>query len=272
MKNTTLQCAAVQGAEASASQSFPPPPTRVEDKPQGDRAGRSANKSVAKAGSKTRCRSLRGRACSGKGARSSRDRVSTPVGQQPHGKRETVRHFGKPGFATTNSVPRTVAASDDAHTSFAAGIEPTGTGRARRLSPHRRQKEGAACAAVALSWQNIEQEDMARTKPDEASPSGKNNEELKVPTDLAALQDGPSYVRAVAAKVDLVGASAKLVVSTDEKIAKAELDRLRELIFGKGGPQPADETAQMDFTSMYRTAPEQAKTDDAENGEQRGHN
>lgn len=113
---------------------------------------------------------------------------------------------------------------------------------------------------------------MGRPKSDEASQPNKSNDDLKVATDLAALADGPSYVRAVAAKVDLVGASAKLVVSTDEKIAKAELDRLRELIFGKGGPQSADETAQMDFTSMYRTAPEPVRSNDSGNGEDRGHN
>jgi hypothetical protein len=79
-------------------------------------------------------------------------------------------------------------------------------------------------------------------------------------------------VRAVAAKVDLVGASAKLVVSNDEKIAKAELDRLRELIFGKGGPPAADETSQMDFSSMYRAATEPAKSNDGGNGEDCGHN
>ena len=77
-------------------------------------------------------------------------------------------------------------------------------------------------------------------------------EKLKTPTDPAALLDGPSYVRAVASQVDLVAASAKLVVSSDEKIAKAELDRLRELIFGKGGPPPTDETLRIDWTGFPR--------------------
>ena len=87
---------------------------------------------------------------------------------------------------------------------------------------------------------------------DGAPPDVDPQEKLKKPTDPAALIDGPSYVRAVALQVDLVGASAKLVVSSDEKIAKAELDRLRELIFGKGGPPPADETLQMDWSAMTR--------------------
>jgi hypothetical protein len=55
-------------------------------------------------------------------------------------------------------------------------------------------------------------------------------------TDFAAMQDGSAYVDAVAARVDLVAASVRLVSSEDEKIAKAELDRLREMKFGKVGP------------------------------------
>jgi len=55
-------------------------------------------------------------------------------------------------------------------------------------------------------------------------------------TDFAAMQDDSAYVDAVAARVDLVAASVRLVSSTDEKIAKGELDRLREMKFGKVGP------------------------------------
>jgi len=55
-------------------------------------------------------------------------------------------------------------------------------------------------------------------------------------TDFAAMQDGSAYVDAVAARVDLVAASVRLVSSEDEKIAKGELDRLREMKFGKVGP------------------------------------
>jgi hypothetical protein len=50
------------------------------------------------------------------------------------------------------------------------------------------------------------------------------------------MQDGSAYVDAVAARVDLVAASVRLVSSEDEKIAKGELDRLREMKFGKVGP------------------------------------
>ncbi len=60
------------------------------------------------------------------------------------------------------------------------------------------------------------------------------------PTDLAAMQDAATFVDAVAARADLVQVSVKLVGSKDEKIAKSELDRLRDMKFGKvsvaGGP------------------------------------
>jgi len=59
---------------------------------------------------------------------------------------------------------------------------------------------------------------------------------LAGPTDFAAMQDGAAYVNSVAGRVDLVGASVRLVGSEDEKIAKAELDRLRDMKFGKVGP------------------------------------
>jgi hypothetical protein len=47
------------------------------------------------------------------------------------------------------------------------------------------------------------------------------------------MQDAGAYVSAVAERVDLVAASARLVQSGDEKIAKSELDRLRDMKFGK---------------------------------------
>ena len=60
-------------------------------------------------------------------------------------------------------------------------------------------------------------------------------------TDFAAMQDSAAYVNAVAARVDLVGASVKLLWCNDEKLAKSELDRLREMKFGKGAAANADE-------------------------------
>jgi len=61
------------------------------------------------------------------------------------------------------------------------------------------------------------------------------------------MQDAVAFVDAVAARVNLVQRSADLVGSTDEKIAKSELDRLRDMKFGKvsvaGGP--SDEPQQL---------------------------
>src|SRR5205085_3617073 len=85
---------------------------------------------------------------------------------------------------------------------------------------------------------------------------------LEVPTDPAALMDGPSYVKCVARQVDLVAISARLLLSTDEKIAKAELDRLCELTFGKGGPPPTDDVLRIDWTGMPRPDREPKKFDE----------
>ena len=153
-----------------------------------------------------------------------------------------------------------VAASDDAHGNTAAGTEPMSTGcagqslsaiRHQRIAPDDCQENRDAFAEVALSRQKEAPMPKATTtQPDENALAVA--EKLKVPTDPEALVDGPSYVRAVALHVDLVGASARLVVSHDEKVSKAELDRLRELIFGKGGPPQADEPLRIDWTDVPR--------------------
>lgn len=70
-----------------------------------------------------------------------------------------------------------------------------------------------------------------------------NNQPVQFPgpTNLEAMQDAGGYVNAVAERVDLVAASVRLVQCGDEKIAKAELDRLRDMKFGKVGPPPLEE-------------------------------
>ena len=54
------------------------------------------------------------------------------------------------------------------------------------------------------------------------------------------MQDAVAFVDAVAVRKDLVVVSVELLDSKDEKIKKAELDRLRDMKFGKvsvaGGP------------------------------------
>ncbi|HVO59241.1 MAG TPA: hypothetical protein VMT51_16255 [Dongiaceae bacterium] len=79
---------------------------------------------------------------------------------------------------------------------------------------------------------------------------------LYTPTDPLALLDGSAYVRAVALKVDLVAASARLLASPDDKTVKGELDRLRELIFGKAAATqpvaPVDEGLRIDWEGFPR--------------------
>ena len=144
------------------------------------------------------------------------------------------------------------AASDDVRGHTAAGTESMDAGCRQSRKTY---------AELALARQN--KDAMTKTKPPQASEenSSLNTEALKVPTDPAALLDGGAYVRAVAMHVDLVGASARLVVSTDEKVSKAELDRLRELIFGKGGPPPADEVLRIDWAGIPRPNRERKQFD-----------
>ena len=75
---------------------------------------------------------------------------------------------------------------------------------------------------------------------------------LPGPTAYEAMQDGAAYVNAVAERVDLVAASVRLVQSTDEKIAKSELDRLREMKFGKVGAAVAEDPPRLDFGDWPR--------------------
>ncbi len=62
-------------------------------------------------------------------------------------------------------------------------------------------------------------------------------------------------MNAVAERLDLVAASVLLVKSNEEKRAKAEMDRLREMKFGKVGLAPiAEEPARIDFGDLPRPA------------------
>jgi hypothetical protein len=147
---------------------------------------------------------------------------------------------------------KSVAASVDAPQKIVAGTAPMGSGRTTE----------DACADAALSRRNKNEFTTAMTRANTQEENDKKSlelEALKVPTDPEALVDGPAYVRSVALHVDLVGASARLVVSGDEKVSKAELDRLRELIFGKGGPSPADDVLRIDWTGVPRPERERQK-------------
>jgi hypothetical protein len=85
-----------------------------------------------------------------------------------------------------------------------------------------------------------------------ASESSKREVHLPGPTDYDAMQDAGAYVNAVAERVDLVAASARLVQSGDEKIAKSELDRLRDMKFGKVGPAAVEEPTRLDLGDLPR--------------------
>jgi len=88
---------------------------------------------------------------------------------------------------------------------------------------------------------------MPKRTRDTASPQNTADvTTLKVPTDPAALADGPAYVRSVAQHVDLVGASARLVVSTDEKVFQGRTGPVARIDFGKGGPPQVEEGFQFD--------------------------
>lgn len=77
---------------------------------------------------------------------------------------------------------------------------------------------------------------------------GTGNLHLLGPTEVDAMQDAAAFVNAVASRVDLVKASVQLVCAKDEKIAKAELDRLREMKFGKVGAVAPEEQPRIDFS------------------------
>jgi hypothetical protein len=66
------------------------------------------------------------------------------------------------------------------------------------------------------------------------------------------MQVAGAYVNAVAERVDLVAASVRLVQAGDEKIAKAELDRLRDMKFGKVGAAMLEEPMRVDFGDLPR--------------------
>jgi hypothetical protein len=90
----------------------------------------------------------------------------------------------------------------------------------------------SAHAAVESSQSQSKSE-----KPSQSGGSSAHDKqdavELRRPTEVAAIQDAAAFFDAVAARVDLVGASVRLITSEDLKISKSELDRVREMKFGK---------------------------------------
>ncbi len=153
--------------------------------------------------------------------------------------RKTNGHAGPHGRANGHApasterggvpVQRGQAASDDARGTSAAGA-------AHSASAPGTDRD--ACAEVAPPRPGKKNGKMKKKGKNGRNGRNEQGDSLKEfllggPTDFAAMQDGAAYVNSVAARVDLVGASVRLVGSKDEKIAKAELDRLREMKFGK---------------------------------------
>jgi hypothetical protein len=136
------------------------------------------------------------------------------------------------------SSSRDVAASDDARETSVAGAAHYGAACSDR--------EAYAEAAPPLPQQASCAGGLPR-HPEEKTVQEPN---FAGPTETAALEDGPSFVRAVAARVDLVGVSASLVCSKDEKICKAELDRLRQLLFDN--QDTTEEPPRIDFGDLLK--------------------
>jgi hypothetical protein len=145
-------------------------------------------------------------------------------------------------------VRRDQAASDDDRRAPVTGAAGSGTA------------PGTDCEAYAEAAPPPPEKESASTKrgsqrndkPKDPEESAAKKSLLAGPTDFAAIEDGAAYVDSVASRVDLVGASVLLVSSEDEKIAKAELDRLRDMKFGKAGAIVADEPLRLDFGDMPR--------------------
>jgi hypothetical protein len=137
---------------------------------------------------------------------------------------------GFPSPATTGRRGDQRAASDDAGGTTLA--REAGFGTATGEGRHACAEAAPPPSGSSLRGKNAHKNGKMKKKN---QPNDSIKEfHLAGSTDFAAMQDGAAYVKAVASRVDLVGASVNLVRSSDEKIAKAELDRLREMKFGKG--------------------------------------
>jgi hypothetical protein len=112
----------------------------------------------------------------------------------------------------------------------------------------------AAAASAAQSTPPEAEKSAATGTTTSSSEKDGQSVHFPGPTDSEAMQDAGAYVNAVAERVDLVAASVRLVQSGDQKIAKAELDRLREMKFGKVGPAAAEEPSRLDFSNWPRPA------------------
>jgi hypothetical protein len=166
--------------------------------------------------------------------RTENEKTKTAFMSQRRTSTKTNGHAGPQGRPNGHAPASTerggipLSACEGGHADQAASDDASGTPVAiAASSASAAGTDRYACAAVAPPHPS-ENNEMA---------TGTNSQEVRLPgpTNYEATQDADAYVNAVAERVDLVAASVRLVQSTDTKIAKAELDRLRDMKFGKAG-------------------------------------
>jgi hypothetical protein len=160
-------------------------------------------------------------------------------------RRRTNGHAGPHGQANGHGQASTERGGVPVHGDQAASDDASGA--------------SVAIAAVSATVAGTAREACADAAPPALAEKNGSGAETSTPhvhfpgpTDSEAMQDAGAYVNAVAERVDLVAASVRLVESRDEKIAKSELDRLREMKFGKVGPAAAEEPPRLDFSDWPR--------------------
>jgi hypothetical protein len=132
-----------------------------------------------------------------------------------------------PFVAMAAASPAAAGANRDAYAEAASapalgedGASPRAASRNRASSESKRQSQRGSDRAGA---------------PEQDSPSNDGANRLKkIPPATEALpQDGPEFVEAVHARMDLIALQVELLRSADEKIVQRELHCLRELRYGK---------------------------------------
>jgi len=140
------------------------------------------------------------------------------------------------------------AASDDARGTFVAGNANSSAADTNR-APY-------ADAAPPSAPKRGRKRGKKEPKPEKEKKPGAKPKIVPTPgpTDFAAMQDSQAYANAVAAQVNLVALNSRLLQSGDEKIAKASLDRILEMKFGKIGASVTaiDEPVGVDLTGIPR--------------------
>jgi hypothetical protein len=114
--------------------------------------------------------------------------------------------------------------------------------------------DSGATGAHAASESSQSQVKKGRPRRSSGNSSNDNGDatHLLGRTKASAKQDAAAFFDAVAARVDLVGASVRLIINEDLKISKSELDRVREMKFGKAGLTVVEESPRVDLGDLPR--------------------